>query len=104
MHRPGSCTSCHNPSTFLKKAVYMMRNTQYGLALLYLSIKALSGLLAQFRVVIMYLNTIRTTKTIMTLGILTYYRTTNNMDSTSTYRILGIATLVINSVQKAIIH
>jgi len=54
---------------FSKQAVYIVYGPQYGLAPLYLSIMAISNLLAPFGVVPMYLNIIGATRTTMALNI-----------------------------------
>jgi len=54
---------------FSKYAVYIVYGSQYELAPLYLSIMALSSLLAPFGVVVMYLNIIGATRTTMVLNI-----------------------------------
>jgi O-antigen/teichoic acid export membrane protein len=54
---------------FSKQAVYIVYGPQYGLAPLYLSIMAVSNLLAPFGVVPMYLNIIGATRTTMALNI-----------------------------------
>jgi len=54
---------------FSKQAVYIVYGPQYGLAPLYLSIMAISNLLAPFSVVPMYLNIIGATRTTMALNI-----------------------------------
>jgi O-antigen/teichoic acid export membrane protein len=54
---------------FSKQAVYVVYGSQYNLAPLYLSIMALSSLLAPFGVVTMYLNIIGATKVTMMLNI-----------------------------------
>ena len=54
---------------FSKHAVYVVYGLQYELAPLYLSIMALSSLLAPFGVVVMYLNIVGATRTTMVLNI-----------------------------------
>jgi O-antigen/teichoic acid export membrane protein len=54
---------------FSKHVVYIVYGSQYELAPLYLSIMALSSLLAPFGVVVMYLNIIGATRTTMVLNI-----------------------------------
>jgi O-antigen/teichoic acid export membrane protein len=54
---------------FSKQAVYIVYGPQYGLAPLYLSIMAISNLLAPFGVVPMYLNIIGATRTTIALNI-----------------------------------
>ena len=54
---------------FSKYAVYVVYGSQYELAPLYLSIMALSSLLAPFGVVVMYSNIVGATRTTMVLNI-----------------------------------
>jgi len=54
---------------FSKQAVYIVYGPQYSLAPLYLSIMAISNLLAPFGIVPMYLNIIGVTRTTMALNI-----------------------------------